>query len=52
MSDTGLIQFSTSKQIPELPAFGHAILPRVWLDSMELIQSHKNPVSIQLFPQT
>lgn len=47
-----LVQFSTSKQIPKLPALEYAIIPRVWLDSLELIQSHKNSISIQLFPYT
>lgn len=44
MSDTVLTL--TSKQIPKLPALGHAIIPRVCLDSPELTQSHKNSTSI------
>ena len=47
-----LVQFSTSKQIPKLPALEYAIIQRVWLDSLEVIQSHKNSISIQLFPHT
>lgn len=46
MSDMVLLQFSTSKQIPKLPALGHAIIPRVWLGSLELTQSHKNSIAI------
>lgn len=49
-SDMVLLQFSTSKQIPELPALGHAIIPRVWLGSLELTQSHKNSIAIEFFP--
>lgn len=52
MSDMVLPQFSTSKQIPKLPALGHTIILRVGLGSLELTQSHKNSISIQLFPQT
>ena len=47
-----LVPFSTSKKIAKLPALEYAIIPRVWLDSLELIQSHKNSISIQLFPYT
>lgn len=46
MSDMVLLQFSTSKQIPKLPTLGHAIIPRVWLGSLELTQSHKNSIAI------
>ena len=34
-----LVQFSTSKQTLKLSARGHAMVPRVWLGSLELIQS-------------
>lgn len=52
MSDMVLLQFSTSKQIPALPAQGQAIIPGVWLGALELTPRHRHFIAIWLSPPT